>query len=78
VLSFTPRPFYSQGKSLWYSSDRRLGGLQSSSGHSGGVEKIPSPRRQSNPRTRFGIKMFEKTSVSHILKINGKIVPVLN
>jgi hypothetical protein len=25
VVSFTPRPLNSQGKSLWYSLDRRLG-----------------------------------------------------
>jgi hypothetical protein len=25
VVSFTPRPLYPQGKSTWYSLDRRLG-----------------------------------------------------
>jgi len=43
VVSFTPRPLYSQGKSLRWQLDRKLG-----------VEvkrKIPSPRRKSNPRT---------------------------
>jgi hypothetical protein len=34
----------------WYPLDRRLGGTQSRSGH-GGEEKIPSPHRESNPRT---------------------------
>jgi hypothetical protein len=34
----------------WYPLDRRLGGTQSRSGR-GGEEKIPSPRRESNPRT---------------------------
>jgi hypothetical protein len=38
VVSFTPRPLYSQGKSPWYTLDRRLGGPQSRSGH-GGVKK---------------------------------------
>jgi hypothetical protein len=33
VVSFTPRPLYSQGKSPWYPLDRRLGGPQSRSGH---------------------------------------------
>jgi hypothetical protein len=32
VVSFTPRPLYPQGKSPWYSLDRRLGGPQSRSG----------------------------------------------
>jgi hypothetical protein len=38
VVSFTPRPFYPEGKSPWYPLDRRLGGPQSRSGH-GGVEE---------------------------------------
>jgi hypothetical protein len=29
VISFTPRPLYSQGKSPWYPVDRRLGRPQS-------------------------------------------------
>jgi len=35
VVSFTPRSFYSQGKSPWYPLDRRLGGPESCSGCSG-------------------------------------------
>jgi hypothetical protein len=35
VVSFTPRPLRPQGKSFWYPLDRRLGGLQNRSGHSG-------------------------------------------
>jgi hypothetical protein len=35
VVNFTPRPLYPQGKSPWYSSDRRLGGPQSRSGRGG-------------------------------------------
>jgi hypothetical protein len=50
VVSFTPRPLYPQGKSPRYPLDRRRGGPQSRSG-CGGEEKIPSPRRESNPRT---------------------------
>jgi hypothetical protein len=42
VVSFTPRPFYPQGKSPWYPLDRRLGGPQSRSGH-GGEEKNSQP-----------------------------------
>jgi hypothetical protein len=38
------------GKSHCYPLDRRLGGPQSFCGR-GGEEKIPSPRRESNPRT---------------------------
>jgi hypothetical protein len=38
VVSFTPRPLYPQGKSPWYTLDRRLGGLHSRSGV-GGEEK---------------------------------------
>jgi hypothetical protein len=32
---FTHRPLYSQGKSSRYPLDRRLGGIQSRSGHGG-------------------------------------------
>jgi hypothetical protein len=37
-----PRPLYLQGKSPWYSLDRRLGGPQSRSGR-GGEEKNSQP-----------------------------------
>jgi hypothetical protein len=50
VVSFTPRSLYPQGKSPWYPLDRRLGGPQSRSGDCD-EEKIPSSRRESNPRT---------------------------
>jgi hypothetical protein len=42
VVSFTPRPLYSQGKSPRYPLDRRLGGPQSRSGR-GGEEKNSNP-----------------------------------
>jgi hypothetical protein len=42
VVSFTPRPLYSHGKSPWYPLDRRLGGPQSRSGR-GGEEKNSQP-----------------------------------
>jgi hypothetical protein len=51
VVSFTPRPLYPQGKSLWYPSDRRLGGPQSRSGRGGEEKKSQPPPRESNPRT---------------------------
>jgi hypothetical protein len=38
MVSFTPQPFYPQGKSPCYPLDRRLGGLQIRSGR-GGEEK---------------------------------------
>jgi hypothetical protein len=50
VVSFTPRSLYPQGKSPWYPLDRRLSGPQSRSGR-GVKRKIPSSRRESNPRT---------------------------
>jgi hypothetical protein len=37
-----------QQKSPWYPLNRRLGGPQSRSGRG---DEIPSPRRESNPRT---------------------------
>jgi hypothetical protein len=42
VVSFTLRPLYRQGKSLWYPLGRRLSGTQSRSGR-GGEEKNSQP-----------------------------------
>jgi hypothetical protein len=42
VVTFTPLPFYPQGKSPWYPLDGRLGGPQSRSGRCG-EEKNLSP-----------------------------------
>jgi hypothetical protein len=42
VVSFTPRPLYTHGKSLWYPLDRRLRGPQNWSGR-GGEEKNSHP-----------------------------------
>jgi hypothetical protein len=42
MVSFILRPFYPQRKSPRYPLDRRLGGLQSRSGH-GGEEKNSQP-----------------------------------
>jgi hypothetical protein len=47
VVSYTPRRLYSQGKSPWYSLDRRLDGPQSRSGRGGeeiGFNIIPHLR----------------------------------
>jgi hypothetical protein len=51
VVSFTPRPLYSHGKSPWYPLDRRLGGPQSSSWRGGEEKNSQPPRHESNPRT---------------------------
>jgi hypothetical protein len=42
MVSFMPQPLYPQGKSPQYPLDRRLGGPQSQSGHSGKEKKNPS------------------------------------
>jgi hypothetical protein len=42
VVSFMSQPLYPQGKSPWYSLDRRLGGSQTRSGR-GGEEKNSQP-----------------------------------
>jgi hypothetical protein len=39
MVNLTPRPLYPRGKRPRYSLDRRLGGPQNRSGHSGGEEK---------------------------------------
>jgi hypothetical protein len=43
------RPLYRQGKSSQYTLDRRLGGPQSRSGHSGGEEKNSQPLSELEP-----------------------------
>jgi hypothetical protein len=51
VVSFTPRPLYSQGKSPCYPLDRRLGGPQNRSGRGGedknsqGLPELEHPAR---------------------------------
>jgi hypothetical protein len=49
-VSFTSRPLYPQGKSLWYPLDRRLRGTQNRSGR-GGEEKNSQPPPEPDPRT---------------------------
>jgi hypothetical protein len=72
VVSFTPRPFYPQGKSPRYPFDRRLGGAESQSRRRG-EEKKPFPRfcRESNPGS-------PARKLVAIPKGKGKVVPVLN
>jgi hypothetical protein len=48
VVSFTPRPLYSQGKSPRYPLDRRLGGPQSRSGRGGEEKNSQPPPREPN------------------------------
>jgi len=43
VVSFTPRPLYSQGKIPSYPLDRRLGGPQSRCGRGGGEKNSQPP-----------------------------------
>jgi hypothetical protein len=50
VFSYTPRPLYRQGKSLWYLWDRRLAGARAFL-NTVVKRKILSPRRESKPRT---------------------------
>jgi hypothetical protein len=50
VVSFTPPPLYPQGKSPWYPLDTRLGGPRTVL-DAVVKRKIPSPRREWNPRT---------------------------
>jgi hypothetical protein len=76
VVSFTPRPLYSQGKSLQYPLDRRLGGPKSRSGH-GVEEKNFQPYRDSNPdhlnvhpvASLYTDWAIPALSVVHILKV---------
>jgi len=42
-VRFTSRPLYPQGESPWYPLDRRLGGLQSSSGRGGEEKNTQAP-----------------------------------
>jgi hypothetical protein len=50
VVSFTPRPVYSRGKSLKYSLNRRLSGLRIQSGQYGEVKILdPTGIRSSIP-----------------------------
>jgi hypothetical protein len=60
VVSFTSRTPYPQGKSPWYPLDRRLGGPQIRSGHSGGEEKNSQP---------FRLRTYYLTTLHPLLKL---------
>jgi hypothetical protein len=66
VVSFTSRPLYSQGKSLWYPLDRRLSGLQSRSGR-GGEEKNSQPLPGLEPPIIQPVTHRYTTELSRIL-----------
>jgi hypothetical protein len=65
VVSFTPRPLYSLGKSPWYPLDKRLGGPQSRSGR--GDEK-------KNSQLPPGIE----TAVTRVQDVSCFVVHVAN
>jgi hypothetical protein len=77
VVSFTPRPLYSQGKSPFYPLDRRLGGPQSRSGR-GGEEKnsqpLPGLERPDNP-DRSPTLHHWATPAPHFLPRRSKCSP---
>jgi hypothetical protein len=65
VVSFTPGPLYSRGKSPRYPSERRLGNLQSRSGHCGEDKNLapaiqPVARRYLNCRFHIQIGSGER------------------
>jgi hypothetical protein len=72
VVSFTPRPLYSQGKSPWYSSYRRLGGPQSRYGHSGEV-KNSQPLPGLKPPVIQPVAQGYTTELSRLLSRNIEI-----
>jgi hypothetical protein len=66
VVSFTPRPLYSQGKSPWYPLDRRLCGPQSRSGR-GGEEENSQPLPGLEPPIIQPVALPYTTELSRIL-----------
>jgi hypothetical protein len=70
VVSFTPLPLYPQGKSPWYPLNRRLGGLRAVL-DAVVKRKIPSPRRESNPRTPIIQPVAQRytTELSRLLSV---------
>jgi hypothetical protein len=53
VLNFTLRPLYHRGKSPGYQMDRKLGQIQSQSGHIGGEKQNPTLSRTTEGRKMF-------------------------
>jgi hypothetical protein len=68
VISFTPRPLYPQGKSP---GTHWIGGWVAPRAVLGAVvkRKIPSPRRESNPRTPINTCYGDGTTVPRILNL---------
>jgi hypothetical protein len=66
MVSFTNRPLYCKGKSPWYPLDRRLGGFQDQSGHSG-EEKNFQPLPGLEPSVIKPIAQICATKLSRLL-----------
>jgi hypothetical protein len=58
VISFTPRPLYTQGRSPRYPLDRRLGGPQSQSGQYGDVKILASTRTRTPTPWPFSQSLY--------------------
>jgi hypothetical protein len=85
VVSFKPRPLYPQGKSPWYSLDRRLGDPQSRSGHGGDAFQLlvfiqvfsggnikEEPLKRYRYMGRLEVNTF-KSSYASLLEMNDTI-----
>jgi hypothetical protein len=75
VVNFTPRPLYPQGKSLWYTLNRRLGGPKRGSGR-GGEEKNSQPLPGLEPPMIKLVAYRYTTELSWLLdlhNIKGKV-----
>jgi hypothetical protein len=59
VVSFTPRQFYTQGNSSYYSLGRKLGGPQSRSGR-GGEENNSQPLLGLEPPRNHATILFQR------------------
>jgi hypothetical protein len=77
VVSITPRQIYPQGKSLWYTLDRRLGGPQSRSGR-GGKEKTSQHLPEFEPQIIQTVAERYTTELSwldalYVINMNSQI-----
>jgi hypothetical protein len=66
VVSFTPRPLYSQGKNSWNPLDRRLGRSQSQFGR-GGEEKNSQPLPRLEPLIVNSVAQCYTTELTWLL-----------
>jgi hypothetical protein len=74
MVSFTPRPFYPQGKSHCYPLDRGLGGPQSRSGR-GGEEKNSQPPPGIESDILFIVQLLSaRISVDVLLKSDPELI----